>query len=80
MGIPGSSLHVSNVRLYSEADERGFRVGYRYQGSDQQLYGTRQAALATFDDAATRVKKVRVFLKNGGEISVVPDPKKGDEA
>ena len=75
-----AALHVSNVRLYSEADERGFRVGYRYQGSDQQLYGTRQAALATFDDVAARVKKIRVFLKKGDEVSVVPDPKKGDEA
>ena len=75
-----ASLHVSNVRLYSEADERGFRVGYRYQGSDQQLYATRQEAVATFADTPERVNKVRVFLKNAGEVAIVPAPQKDEDA
>jgi large subunit ribosomal protein L24 len=75
-----AALHVSNVRLYSEADERGFRVGYRFQGSDQQFYATRQEAMATFADTPSRVNKVRVFLKKGGETSLVPEPKKGEDA
>jgi large subunit ribosomal protein L24 len=75
-----AALHVSNVRLYSEADERGFRVGYRYQGNDQQLYATRQEATATFADTPSRINKVRVFLKKGGETSLVPKPQKGENA
>ena len=74
-----ASLHISNVRLYSEDDERGFRIGYRYEGSDESLYSTRGEAASTFVEAPVRVNKVRVFLKGGGEISRVPDPQKGEE-
>ena len=75
-----AALHISNVRLYSEDDERGFRIGYRFEGSDQQLYATREEAVSTFADRPDRVSKVRVFLKKGGETSRVPEPQRGDDA
>jgi large subunit ribosomal protein L24 len=74
-----ASLHVSNVRLYSEDDERGFRIGFRYEGSDESLYSTRGEAAAIFAETPVRVNKVRVFLKGEGKTSRVPNPQKGEE-
>lgn len=72
-----ASVHVSNVRLYSEADERGYRVGQRFEGANGDLFANRAEALATFSETPERIKKVRVFLKQGGEISPVPEPQRG---
>jgi large subunit ribosomal protein L24 len=73
-------LHVSNVRLYSEDDGRGFRIGYRYEGQDGSLYGSNEEARQTFADAPSRISKIRVFLKKGGEIARVPEAVRGDDA
>ena len=72
-----ASVHVSNVRLYSEADERGYRVGQRFEGANGDLFANRAEALATFSEAPARLKKVRVFLKKGGDVSPVPEPQRG---
>ena len=71
-------LHVSNVRLYSEEDGRGYRVGYRYEGQDGSLFASSYEAAATFAEAPARVNKVRVFLKKGGEVARVPAPERGE--
>jgi large subunit ribosomal protein L24 len=71
-------IHVSNVRLYSEADGRGYRVGHRFVGQQGDLYTSRAEALSTFAEKPSRVKKVRVFLKKGGEVSLVPEPQRGE--
>ena len=71
-------IHVSNVRLYSEEDERGYRVGHRFVGQDGDLYANKAEAAATFASAPSRLKKVRVFLKKGGETSPVPEPQRGE--
>ena len=71
-------IHVSNVRLYSEEDQRGYRVGYRFVGQDGKLYSDKNEAINTFADAPSRLEKVRVFLKNGGELARVPEPQRGE--
>ena len=71
-------IHVSNVRLYSEEDGRGYRVGYRFVGHDGDMYANKAEAVATFASAPRRLQKVRVFLKKGGEISPVPEPQRGE--
>ena len=71
-------IHVSNVRLYSEEDERGYRVGHRFIGQNGDLYANKAEAAATFASAPRRLKKVRVFLKKGGETSPVPEPQRGE--
>jgi large subunit ribosomal protein L24 len=70
-------IHVSNVRLYSEDDQRGYRIGQRFVGANGDLFANRAEALATFKAAPERLEKVRVFLKKGGEISQVPEPQRG---
>jgi large subunit ribosomal protein L24 len=75
-----ASIHVSNVRLYSEEDGRGYRVGHRFVGQDEALYTSKDAAMATFSDAPGRIAKVRVFLKKGGELTRVPEPQRGESA
>lgn len=75
-----ASIHASNVRLYSEEDGRGYRVGHRFVGQDEALYMSKDAALATFSAAPNRIAKVRVFLKKGGEITRVPEPQRGESA
>ena len=66
------------VRLYSEEDERGYRVGHRFVGQDGDLHANKAEAVATFASAPRRLKKVRVFLKKDGEISPVPEPQRGE--
>lgn len=73
-------IHVSNVRLYSEEDGRGYRVGHRFVGQDEALYASKEAAAATFAEAPARIAKVRVFLKKGGEVTRVPEPQRGESA
>lgn len=73
-------IHVSNIRLYSEEDERGYRVGHRFVGQDEALYASKEAAQATFPEAPGRIVKVRVFLKKGGETARVPEPQRGESA
>ena len=73
-------IHVSNVLLYSEEDQRSYRVGVRFEGQDSQLFATKQEAAVTFTEAPTRINKVRVFLKKDGELTRVPEAQKGDEA
>ena len=73
-------IHVSNVLLYSEDDQRSYRVGVRFEGQDDQLFATKQEAAVTFTEAPSRINKVRVFLKKGGELTRVPEAQKGDEA
>ena len=73
-------IHASNVRLYSEEDGRGYRVGHRFVGQDEALYANKADAVATFSDAPSRIAKVRVFLKKGGEITRVPEPQRGESA
>ena len=73
-------IHVSNVRLYSEEDGRGYRVGHRFVGQDEALYESKEAAQATFSEAPGRIAKVRVFLKKGGETTRVPEPQRGESA
>jgi len=75
-----AALHISNVRLYSEEDGRGFRIGYRYEGNDHELYDTRGEAKSTFDGVPERINKVRVFLKKDGQVSRVPEPRRGEDA
>jgi large subunit ribosomal protein L24 len=75
-----ASIHVSNVRLYSEEDGRGYRVGHRFVGQDEALYTSKDAAMATFSDAPGRIAKVRVFLKKGGELTRVAEPQRGESA
>ena len=71
-------IHVSNVRLYSEEDERGYRIGHRFVGQNGDLYADKGKAAATFASAPRRLEKVRVFLKKGGEVSPVPEPQRGE--
>lgn len=73
-------IHVSNVRLYSEEDGRGYRVGHRFIGQDGSLHSSRENAAATFSETPERVQKVRVFLKRGGEVTPVPEPQRGESA
>ncbi len=73
-------IHVSNVRLYSEEDGRGYRVGHRFIGQDEALYTSKADAVATFSEAPSRIAKVRVFLKQGGELTRVPEPQRGESA
>lgn len=73
-----ASIHVSNVRLYSEEDSRGYRVGHRFVGQDGSLHTSRESATATFASTPARIQKVRVFLKQGGELSIVPNPERGE--
>jgi large subunit ribosomal protein L24 len=73
-------IHVSNVRLYSEEDGRGYRVGHRFVGQDEALYASKEAAAATFAEAPNRIAKVRVFLKKGGQVTRVPEPQRGESA
>ncbi len=60
-----ASIHASNVLLYSEKQQRGVRVSYRYEGQDGQYYTTQKAALATFAEAPASIKKVRFCVKTG---------------
>lgn len=60
-----ASIHASNVLLYSENLERGVRVSYRFLGSGDALFTTRNEAKASFAEAPARVQKVRVCLKTG---------------
>jgi large subunit ribosomal protein L24 len=71
-------IHISNVRLYSEEDGRGYRIGHRFVGQQGDLHRTREEALSTFAETPSRVNKVRVFLKKGGEVSLVPEPQRGE--
>ena len=71
-------IHVSNVRLYSEEDERGYRIGHRFVGQNGDLYANKGEAASTFASAPRYLKKVRVFLKKGGEVSPVPEPQRGE--
>jgi ribosomal protein L24 len=73
-----ASIHVSNVRLYLEEDSRGYRVGHRFVGQDGSLHTSRESATATFASTPARIQKVRVFLKQGGELSIVPNPERGE--
>lgn len=73
-------IHVSNVRLYSEEDGRGYRVGHRFIGQDEALYASKEAAAATFAESPARIAKVRVFLKKGGQVTLVPEPQRGESA
>jgi large subunit ribosomal protein L24 len=71
-------LHVSNVRLFCEADGRGWRVGHRFEAQDGSLCATRAEAAKSFAETPARINKVRVFLKKGGEIARVPAPERGE--
>lgn len=66
-------IHSSNVSLYStveEGDERrhvAVRTTARYMGFNGEIFETKEAALASFEDKPPRVKKVR-FAKKTGEV------------
>jgi len=73
-----ASIHASNVRLYSEADGRGWRVGARFVGKGGELFSSSDDAAKSFAEAPAKINKVRVFLKQGGEVSLVPAPVRGE--
>jgi large subunit ribosomal protein L24 len=73
-----ASIHASNVRLYSEADGRGWRVGARFVGQGGALFSSSDDAAKSFAEAPAKINKVRVFLKQGGEVSLVPAPVRGE--
>lgn len=59
-------IHASNVLIYSEQEQRGVRVGYRFVGRGGEYYTTRKAALESFGDTSPeRVEKVRFCSKTG---------------
>ena len=60
-----AGIHVSNVALYSEKLKRGVRVASRYEGKDGSLYLTKEEALKSFDEAVSRIHKVRYCVKTG---------------
>ncbi|MCL2324891.1 MAG: 50S ribosomal protein L24 [Proteobacteria bacterium] len=62
-----AGIHASNVALFSEALKRGVRVSSRYVGKDDALFGTKHAALESFDEPVSSVSKVR-FCKKTGEV------------
>ena len=74
-----SSVHASNVRLYSEEKGRGYRVGVRFIGQGDTLCTSREEALKTFDKAPERVAKVRVFVNAGEVVGRVPAPERSGE-
>ena len=51
-----ASDHVSNVRLYSEEDGRGYRVGHRFVGQDEALYASKEAVKRLSPRSAKRLK------------------------
>lgn len=57
-------IHASNVALYSEKLQGPVRTQKRFVGADGQLYASRQDALATFEEAPERLKKVRYSAKS----------------
>ena len=58
-------LDASNVLLFSEELGRGVRTTAQYVGKDGSHFVQRAAAVATFGDEASTVKKVRICKKTG---------------
>ena len=58
-------LDASNVLIYSEKLEKGVRTRSVYVGQNGEQFDSRNAASASYGDAPSKVKKVRVCVKTG---------------
>jgi large subunit ribosomal protein L24 len=58
-------IDASNVLLFSEKLERGVRTSVRYIGEGGAHFEDRKAALDSYAEAPSTVKKVRICIKTG---------------
>ena len=58
-------IDASNVMLFSEKLERGVRTSVRYIGDGGAQFGSKIEAVASFSEAPTAIKKVRLCVKTG---------------